>query len=152
MTAQLLMGIDVGTYSTKGVLCTPGGEILALRQVEYSLSVPRPGWAEHDADVVWWGDVCAVSRALLTQAQVTGVDVAAISISALGPDLVPLDKAGHSLRPAILYGIDTRSTFEIADLNARFGAEAMADLAVRSPEAFAALVDRAKEGLAAKSG
>jgi large subunit ribosomal protein L20 len=30
--------------------------------------------------------------------------------------------------------------------------KAMADLAVRNPEAFAALVDRAREGLATKSG
>jgi large subunit ribosomal protein L20 len=30
--------------------------------------------------------------------------------------------------------------------------KAMADLAVRNPEAFAALVDRAREGLAAKAG
>lgn len=128
MTAQLLMGIDVGTYSTKGVLCTPDGEILAQRQVEHGLSVPRPGWAEHDADAVWWGDVCTISHALLTRAQVTGADVSAISVSGLGPDLVPLDKAGHSLRPAILYGIDTRSGSEIADLNAQFGVESMTGL------------------------
>lgn len=128
MTADLLMGIDVGTYSSKGVLSTPGGEILAQQQVEHGLSVPRSGWAEHDADAVWWGDVCTISRALLTQARVTGADVAAISVSGLGPDLVPLDETGRALRPAILYGIDTRSGSEIADLNAWFGAEAIADL------------------------
>jgi len=128
MTSQLLMGIDVGTYSTKGVLCTPGGEILAQHQVEHGLSVPRPGWAEHDADAVWWDDVCTISHVLLAQARVTGADVAAISVSGLGPDLVPLDEAGRALRPAILYGIDTRSGSEIAELNARFGAEAMGDL------------------------
>jgi xylulokinase len=55
--------------------------------------------------------------------------VAAIAVSALGPDLVPLDAQGRALRPAILYGIDTRSTGEIADLNARFGAGDMAELA-----------------------
>ena len=35
------------------------------------------------------------------------------------------DAQGHALRPAILYGIDTRSGQEITDLNARFGAAEM---------------------------
>ncbi len=129
MTGQLLMGIDVGTFSSKGVVCTAGREILAQHQVEHGLSVPRPGWAEHDADGVWWYDVCTIARALLDGAQVTGRDVAALAVSALGADLVPLDAQGRALRPAILYGIDTRSGQEIADLNARFGAAEMANLA-----------------------
>ncbi|MBN1582166.1 MAG: sugar kinase, partial [Anaerolineae bacterium] len=129
MTGPLLMGIDVGTYSSKGVLCTTEGDILAQHQIEHGLSIPHPGWAEHDADGVWWHDVCAISRALLGNAHVTGDDVAAIAVSALGADLVPLDAQGRALRPAILYGIDTRSGKEITDLNARFGADKMAELA-----------------------
>ena len=35
--------------------------------------------------------------------------------------MVPLDAAGNALRPAILYGIDTRATAEIAQLNAEIG-------------------------------
>jgi xylulokinase len=125
----LLMGIDVGTFGSKGVLCTADGEIWAQHQIEHGLSIPRPGWAEHDADEVWWHDVCAISHALLDGAQVTGHDVAALAVSALGADLVPLDAQGRALRPAILYGIDARSGQEIADLNARFGAAEMTGLA-----------------------
>ena len=69
MSATLLIGIDVGTLSSKGVLCTPSGQVLAQHQVEHGLSVPRPGWAEHDADRVWWGDLCLVCRALLDRAK-----------------------------------------------------------------------------------
>jgi xylulokinase len=126
MTGTLLMGIDVGTYGSKGVLCSPEAVVIAEHQVEHGLSVPRPGWAEHDADDVWWQDVCTISRALLRKANAD--DVAAIAVSGLGADLVPLDAAGRALRPAILYGIDVRSTQEIADLNARFGAQEMAEL------------------------
>jgi xylulokinase len=129
MAGQLLMGIDVGTFGSKGVLCTAGGEILAQHQIEHGLSIPRPGWAEHDADAVWWHDVCAISHALLDGARVTGHDIAALAVSALGADLVPLDAQGRALRPAILYGIDARAGQEIADLNARFGAAEMAELA-----------------------
>ena len=132
MTGKLLMGIDVGTYSSKGVLCTPAGEILAQHQVEHGLSVPRPGWAEHDADGVWWSDLCTVSRALLSAARANASassrDVAALSVSALGADVVPLDVQGRALRPAILYGIDTRAELEIAELEARYGVQAMYEL------------------------
>lgn len=123
MSGSLLLGIDVGTLSSKGVLCTPAGEVLAQHQVEHGLSFPRPGWAEHDADRVWWDDLCAVCRALIEGAGVEAADVAGIAVSALGADLVPLDAGGRALRPAILYGIDTRSGAEIAELNERFGAD-----------------------------
>lgn len=129
MTGRLLMGIDVGTYSSKGVLCSSAGEVLAERQREHGLSIPHPGWAEHGADGVWWEDVCAISRALIGDAGVSPGDVAAVAVSALGADLVPLDAQGRALRPAILYGIDTRSSAEISELNQRFGPEEMFDLA-----------------------
>lgn len=128
MRDPLLLGIDVGTFGSKGVLCTPHGQVVAAHSVEHGLVVPQPGWAEQDADAVWWSDLCRLTRALLGQAGVTGEHVAAVGISALGPDLVPLDAAARPLRPAILYGVDTRATAEIAALEERFGAEALAEL------------------------
>ncbi|MDQ3167628.1 MAG: FGGY family carbohydrate kinase, partial [Chloroflexota bacterium] len=89
MAGTLLMGIDVGTYSTKGVLCTPGGEVVASETIEHGLSLPRPGWAEHDAEAVWWGEVAAVSRRLLS-GPYRGDDVGAVGISAIGACLLPV--------------------------------------------------------------
>lgn len=126
ISEPLLMGIDVGTYGSKGVLCTARGEILAEHQVEHGLSVPRAGWAEQDADQVWYADTCAISKALIQKAGKSGSKVSALAVSALGPDLVLLDAGGRPLRPAILYGIDTRATEEIDWLNARFGVMEMA--------------------------
>ena len=123
MPDALLLGIDIGTYSSKGVLCRANGEVLAEQQVEHGLSLPRPGWAEHDADAIWWADCQALCRALPRAAGRSADDIAAIAVSGLGPDLLPLDQHGRPLRAAILYGIDTRSTAEIEELNATFGAE-----------------------------
>lgn len=122
----LFMGIDVGTYGSKGVLCNVRGEILAQHQVEHGLSVPRAGWAEQDADQTWYEDTCAISKALLEKTGKPGAAIAGLAVSALGPDLVLLDAAGRPLRPAILYGIDTRATAEIDWLNERFGSMEMA--------------------------
>ncbi len=72
---ELLLGIDVGTYSTKGVLVTPAGEVLKQHVTEHTMDIPHPGWAEQDADAVWWADVAAVCRALL-DGPYSGADVA----------------------------------------------------------------------------
>ncbi len=124
MPGDLLLGIDIGTYSAKGVLCTPGGEVLAEQTIEHGLSLPRPGWAEHDADAVWWAETAALCRALLGD-RFAGDQIGAVAVSAIGACLLPVDEAGRPLRPGILYGIDSRAGDEIAWLNDRFGEDAL---------------------------
>ncbi|MCW2710818.1 MAG: carbohydrate kinase [Marmoricola sp.] len=120
--SQLLLGIDLGTGSSKGVLATPDGEIVAtaVRPRPSSMSMPVPGWAEVDAEGVWWEDVVAVSRELLSQAGTA--EIAAVCVSGVGPCLLLTDRDGRPVRPAILYGIDSRATAEIDELDQRFGA------------------------------
>ncbi|MGD8465963.1 MAG: FGGY-family carbohydrate kinase [Anaerolineae bacterium] len=125
--SQLLLGIDVGTYSSKGVLVQPDGTVLWSHVVEHDMSIPRPGWAEQDADAVWWGDVVRICRALLNGAPYSGDDVAAVALSAIGPCLLPLDAQGHPLRPGILYGVDTRAGAEIEFLTQELGEQAVYD-------------------------
>jgi len=117
---ELLLGLDIGTSSSKGVLVCPDGEIVARAEHAHTLSLPRPGWAEHDAETTWWADAVDICRRLTAQApgRVMGVGV-----SGIGPCLLPLDADDRPLRPAILYGIDTRAAAEIEELTALYGAE-----------------------------
>ncbi len=115
-TMEYLLGIDIGTFSTKGVLVTADGAVCASAQVEHGISMPRPGWAEQDADTIWWHDVIAVVRILKETYTFDACSVRAIGISSLAPCVLPIDKTGKPLRDAILYGIDTRAGKEIADL------------------------------------
>jgi xylulokinase len=124
MSGSLLIGVDIGTASSKGVLTTPDGEVLASAVVAHETSFPRPGWAEHDADAIWWGEFGALCREL-TAGRYTGADVCAVAVRAVGPCMLPLDATGTPLRPAILYGIDTRATAEIDLLNAQLGPDAI---------------------------
>ena len=117
---ELLLGIDIGTSSSKGVLARPNGEVVATATRQHALSLPRPGWAEHDAERVWWADFTAICTELLSRAD---GPLAAVCVSGIGPCLLPADAAGRPLRPAILYGIDTRATREIEELSERYGAE-----------------------------
>jgi xylulokinase len=119
--AELLLGIDIGTGSTKGVLARPDGEILATVSRAHQMSLPRPGWAEMDAEAIWWGDVASISRELMGRA--AGEAIAGVCVSGLGPCLVVTDDQGRPLRDAILYGVDMRATEEIEELTERLGAE-----------------------------
>lgn len=124
---DLLLGIDIGTYSSKGVLCRPTGEIVADARREHTMDVPRPGLAEQDADAVWWADFASIARELTARVP-PGDRLAAVAASAIGPCLLPVDEAGRPLRPGILYGVDVRATDQIAELEARYGREALFDL------------------------
>ena len=118
---SLLLGVDVGTSSTKGVLTTPDGTVVATAVREHTVSRPHPGWAEHDAREVWWEGFATVTRSLLAEAG--GAPVSAVGVSGIGPCALPATAAGEPLRPAILYGVDTRAVAEIDELTARYGAE-----------------------------
>ncbi len=124
MTASLLLGIDIGTSSSKGVLCTPEGDVLASAIVEHETRFPRPGWAEHDADAVWWGECVQLCKILLT-GPYSGTDVGGVAVSAIGPCLLAVDANDRPLHPGILYGIDSRAQAEIIWLENHFGADAM---------------------------
>lgn len=123
--SELLVGIDVGTQSSKGILTRLDGTIVAEARAQHGMDVPRPGWAEQDADAVWWADVCSIGRRLAA-AVPQGDRIAAVAVSAIGPTVLPLDDEARPLRPAILYGVDTRATAQIAALEARHGREVLA--------------------------
>lgn len=125
--SELLLGIDIGTYSSKGVLVQPDGTVLKSHVVEHSMAIPHPGWAEQDADAIWWHDCVAICKTLLDGSPYRGADVGGVAVSAIGPCLLPLDAQGKPLRAGILYGVDTRASAEIEMLNERIGAQTIFD-------------------------
>jgi len=121
---QYLLGVDIGTYSSKGVLVEANsGQVVAEKSIEHGLEMPKPGWAEHDADGVWWSEFCAITRALLERSGVRPKAVKAVGTSGLGACALPIDAQGKPLRKAILYGIDTRAQAEIDELEQIFGVD-----------------------------
>ena len=121
---ELLLGIDMGTGSTKGLLVDASGAVVASETIPHAMQLPRPGWAEVDAEEVWWREVCDISRKLTSQVP-SDSSVAAMCVSGVGPCLVLCDDTTRPLRPAILYGIDTRASAEIELLTAELGADAI---------------------------
>ena len=73
------LGIDIGTFESKGVLADHQGRIVAQAARPHEMIVPRPGWAEHRADEDWWGDTVFLCRALLEQSKVAPQDMRSYS-------------------------------------------------------------------------
>lgn len=115
------LGIDIGTYETKGVLVDTHGKVHAQAARGHKMLVPQPGWAEHDPEQDWWGDFVHVTRALLDQSGVAPTDIKAVACSAIGPCMLPVDRAGAPLMNGVLYGVDGRAEAEVRDLTDRIG-------------------------------
>lgn len=119
---EAVLGVDIGTSSSKGVLVTPGGRLLATAVREHDVERPRAGHVEMDAEL-WWSELVGITRELLLA--VDGVRVIAAGVSGMGPCVLVTDEAGAPLRPAILYGVDTRAEAQIEELNDRLSREAI---------------------------
>jgi gluconokinase len=118
---DVVIGIDTGTTSTKGVAAGPGGEIRALTSVHYPLAVPAPGRAEldpvqlADAALKALTDVAAACRE-------HGDRVIAVSLSSFLHALVPMDADGKPAGPVVTWA-DNRAAAQceriVADGRAR---------------------------------
>jgi xylulokinase len=128
MNTQYLLGVDIGTSSSKGVIIATDGGIKAVDLIEHGISIPKAGWAEHDAEEVWWGDFCKLLQRLTAKANIDPQEITGIGVSGLCPDLLLVDKNGNCIRPAILYGIDARANKQIDQINSLFGAKYIYDL------------------------
>ena len=125
MAVDVVVGIDVGTQSSKLIACDAAGAILAEERIAHGMSRPQPGHFEQDAEGIWWRDVTALCRRI---AERDDLRVQALAVSAIGSTALPTDAAGAPLRPGILYGIDTRARAEIAELEARLGERASVEV------------------------
>ncbi len=120
---QYLLGIDIGTSSTKSVLLSELGEIVVIGRQAYDFDTPRPGWAEQEPEV-WWDAAKSAIAQVLQQSAITPQAIQAIGFSGQMHGPVFLDRAGKSIRPAIIWA-DQRSTEECRAIYAQIGKEGL---------------------------
>jgi xylulokinase len=114
-----VVGVDIGTSSSKGVLVDLAGQVLRSLVLEHAVDRPGPGMVEMDADV-WWDELVTICRELLSDGT---TEVLAVGVSGMGPCVLLTDEHDQPLRPAILYGVDSRASRQIKRLNAQLGEE-----------------------------
>jgi xylulokinase len=112
-----VLGVDIGTTSSKGVLVCMDGRVLGTAVREHRVDRPAIGQVEMAAGT-WWDELCGISRELL--AGVPTAEVVAVGVSGMGPCVLLADDDGTPVRPAILYGVDMRATAQIAELTERY--------------------------------
>ena len=115
------MGIDIGTYETKGVLVDHNGLVVAQAKRKHKMLVPKPGWAEHRPEEDWWNDFCFVSKTILNESGIEPNEVKAVATSAIGPCMLPVSNNGTPLMNGVLYGVDNRAAEEVIELTAAIG-------------------------------
>lgn len=120
MATRVLLGVDIGTSSAKGAAFDRSGRCLATAEIAYRHSVPRPGWAEADAEE-WWRATREILRRLVDVTGRGAVD--AVGVTGQAPTLVAVDADGRAVRPAILW-LDVRSEEEAQEAAARLGEDA----------------------------
>ena len=112
MSDQLLLGIDVGTGGVRVALVTPEGEMEATASVAIDTTTPRPAWAEQNPQDWWEGLRQALPQVL---SKVDASRIAGLSVDGTSATLVPCDRDGRPLRPALLW-MDVRAAHEAEEL------------------------------------
>ena len=110
----LLLGLDIGTTSTTGILIDPVGGILASASRPSELVSRHPAWAEEDPSQ-WWSNVCAIVPELLAAAGAGASAIAGVGVTGMVPTTILLDDAGRPLRHSIQQN-DARAVDEIEEL------------------------------------
>lgn len=101
-----VIGIDVGTSAVKALLADADGAIRSVRR-GYPMDVASGGRVEVDADGVWRAARSAI-RALVAEADVHDVGIAAICCGGSGDEAVWLDDGGRPVAPVPM-ALDRRS-------------------------------------------
>jgi xylulokinase len=116
VTDEAVLGVDIGTSSSKGVLVALDGRLLATAVRAHAVERPATGQVEMNAEL-WWSEFTELSRELTGDRDVR---VMAVGVSGMGPCVLLTDEDGTALRSAILYGVDTRAQRQIDALTAKY--------------------------------
>ncbi|MGW4502557.1 gluconokinase [Micromonospora sp. NPDC004336] len=101
----VVVGVDIGTTSTKAVAYDTGGNQLVHHSVGYPLDEPHPGYAEQDPQLIH----AAVLESVRTVVTELGRRVDALAFSTAMHSLIGLDADGTPLTPSVTWA-DSRAS------------------------------------------
>ncbi len=106
----LLLGLDIGTTSTIGIVIDDQGATRAVESRPATFYSDRANWAEEDPEE-WWRNVGEICRTLISRVGGAG-DIAAIGVTGMLPAIILLDQSGRPLRRSIQQN-DARAIVEL---------------------------------------
>jgi gluconokinase len=99
-----IIGVDIGTSSTKSIVRGMNGKVLAVFQQPYTTQHPQPDYSEQDPDVI----LDAVKTGIREVVTRLGAAPAAISFSSAMHSILAVNAEGVPLTPLIIWA-DNRS-------------------------------------------
>ncbi|SKB92089.1 gluconokinase [Daejeonella lutea] len=114
---EYVLGIDIGTGSTKAVAVDFYSQSIAVSQHHYQTYSPRSGTSEQDPELIWQ----ALQACLIEVHSKLKCCPAAICFSSAMHSLIPVDKQGKKLMNMITWA-DSRSDYVATRLKASPGA------------------------------
>ena len=100
---KTIIAIDQGTTSSRAILFTEYGEILAQKSAEFPQIFPHDGWVEHDPEAIWSTTV-DVTKAMMAEATSRGSTPIAIGITNQRETAIIWDRAtGKPIHNAIVW-------------------------------------------------
>lgn len=125
---KYLAGCDVGTGGTKAVVIDLEGNVLGEFYIEYPLITAKEGWdkysgmkAEHDP-MMYWNAVATCFREAIKKAAIDPKYIGAVSVSALSPACILVDKNLNPLANGHIW-MDRRATKQCQWLKENIGEE-----------------------------
>jgi len=113
--ADYIGAIDQGTTSTRFIVFSRSGQIVATAQKEHQQIYPRPGWVEHSPAEIWARTLEVISEALQSKGLVAS-DLAAVGITNQRETTVVWNrKTGQAVYNAIVWQ-DTRVSSYVDEL------------------------------------
>ena len=122
--ASYIGAIDQGTTSTRFILFSSSGEIVASDQIEHRQIYPKPGWVEHDCAEIWENTRKVIHNTLM-KAGVKKGEVKAVGITNQRETTIAFNpESGEVYYNAIVWQ-DLRTSSIIASLKTKMDEETL---------------------------
>jgi glycerol kinase len=113
MAEKYILALDQGTTSSRAIVFSRDGQMVAVAQQEFEQILPTPGHVEHDPEAIWSSQL-ATARQALQRAGLRAADIAAIGITNQRETTILWEKAtGRPVANAIVW--QSRITAGICD-------------------------------------
>lgn len=116
MKQLYMMGVDIGTTSTKAVIFTKSGEVITTFSKGYPLYNPTPSIAEQDPEEIFQA-VITVIREVMNKSGIRQDELSFISFSSAMHSVIAVDDQGNPLTKSITWA-DNRSVKYAEELKA----------------------------------
>lgn len=122
----VILGIDIGTSSVKGMLLDTEKGVLGVKTKSYGVDIPRPGWAQQDPEL-WWNSLKEVLTWLRSHYAEDYENIQAVGYSGQMHGLVAVGADKKPVRPAIIW-LDQRSKKQLEEICRAFTEDEMGRL------------------------